>query len=93
MCGTTFYMYLCNLQTSLYNLILHVSFVGFLYNLILHVSFVGFLYNIILHVSFVGFLYAVEALKSVFLSISLADKEINVQRAVLLSRLEQEYQV
>ncbi|KAK6623667.1 hypothetical protein RUM43_009519 [Polyplax serrata] len=39
-----------------------------------------------------GFLFAIEALKSVILGLTCAERHISVEKAVLLSRLEEEYQ-
>lgn len=40
-----------------------------------------------------GFLYAVDTLKSVILTLACVDKRISVEKAVTLSRLEEEYQL
>ncbi|XP_044752033.1 ATP synthase mitochondrial F1 complex assembly factor 2 [Coccinella septempunctata] len=40
-----------------------------------------------------GFVYAVDTLKSVMLSLACIDRFVNVEKAVLLSRLEEEYQL
>lgn len=40
-----------------------------------------------------GFLYAVDTLKSVILTLACVDKRISVEKAVALSRLEEEYQL
>jgi len=40
-----------------------------------------------------GFSFGVEALKSVILTLCCVDRHISVERAVLLSRLEEEFQV
>lgn len=40
-----------------------------------------------------GFLYAVDTIKSVILTFACADKRISVEKAVQLSRLEEEYQL
>lgn len=40
-----------------------------------------------------GFLYAVDTLKSVILALACVDKRISVEKAVELSRLEEEYQL
>ena len=42
---------------------------------------------------FVGFEYAITQLKSVVLSLGIIDRHLSVEQAVLLSRLEEEYQV
>lgn len=42
---------------------------------------------------FTGFLFAIEALKSVILTCACVERKISVGKAVLLSRLEEEYQV
>lgn len=42
---------------------------------------------------YIGFLYAVNALKSVILTLAAIERVINVEEAVKLSRLEEEYQV
>lgn len=40
-----------------------------------------------------GFLYAVDTLKSVILTLACVDKRVSVEKAVELSRLEEEYQL
>lgn len=40
-----------------------------------------------------GFLYAVDTLKSVMLTLACVEKKISVEKAVELSRLEEEYQL
>jgi len=40
-----------------------------------------------------GFSFGVEALKSVILTLCCVERHISVERAVLLSRLEEEFQV
>lgn len=40
-----------------------------------------------------GFLYAIEALKSAILTHTCVERRLRVDQAVLLSRLEEEYQV
>lgn len=40
-----------------------------------------------------GILYAVDTLKSVILALACSDKRISVEKAVSLSRLEEEYQL
>lgn len=40
-----------------------------------------------------GFLYAVDTLKSLILTVACVERRISVEKAVLLSRLEEEYQV
>lgn len=40
-----------------------------------------------------GFLYAVDTVKSVILTLACVDKRISVEKAVELSRLEEEYQL
>lgn len=40
-----------------------------------------------------GFIFTIEALKSVILGITCAERYISVEKAVYLSRLEEEYQV
>lgn len=42
---------------------------------------------------FVGFEYVITQLKSVVLSLGVIDRHLSVEKAVLLSRLEEEYQV
>lgn len=44
-------------------------------------------------ISFSGFVYAVDTLKSVILSLACVDRFLDVKKAVLLSRLEEEYQL
>lgn len=41
---------------------------------------------------FQGYIFAIEALKSVILGMTCAERHISVEKAVLLSRLEEEYQ-
>jgi hypothetical protein len=40
-----------------------------------------------------GFSFGVEALKSIILTLCCVERHISVERAVLLSRLEEEFQV
>ena len=40
-----------------------------------------------------GYTFAVDALKSLVLTLAVMDKHISVEKAVQLSRLEQDYQV
>lgn len=42
---------------------------------------------------FAGFEYVITQLKSVVLSLGIIDRHLSVEQAVLLSRLEEEYQV
>lgn len=42
---------------------------------------------------FAGFEYVITQLKSVVLSLGIIDRHLSVEKAVLLSRLEEEYQV
>lgn len=40
-----------------------------------------------------GFIYAVDTLKSIILTLACVEKFLNVEKAVLLSRLEEEFQL
>ena len=46
-----------------------------------------------LNILFIGFEYAVESAKSLVIASALAEKEISVEKAAYLSRLEVEFQV
>ena len=49
--------------------------------------------NIITFMPLIGLEYVITQLKSVILSFGLIDRHLTVEQAVLLSRLEEEYQV
>lgn len=42
---------------------------------------------------FLGFVYAVEVLKSIILAMAVIERHIGVEKAVVLSRLEEEHQI
>lgn len=50
-------------------------------------------YNRIFFLLFPGLEYVITQLKSVVLSLGIVDRHLSVEQAVLLSRLEEEYQV